>query len=367
MTEESSRLAVGDPEMEPSLVEFDLRELGPASVGLGGVGVLGPGAVEVGAANRAQTGAVLAAEDRAWEIERQRVARPAGKVEQARLDIGRVELLAGVRLRYLARIDLVAGVGGLEAAHARPVQAGREAQAQRVPLSGRARDVQVHRNDLWLDGIDLGPERERLDADGQLEPAALTGGEPQGAEVEGVDRSAHTSQLRVAERCHDWRVSSWFRTYGYASVYERLIIGAMPLDQADVRMLAALGVSRVLNLVEDGEYTRGARRKVEKALLTAEIQEVRLSTEDYGALSTELLEQGTAQVNSWLDEGEVVYLHCRAGWQRSAAVAAGAIALRDGIELEPALAQVQRLKPNADPLPHQREDLQRWFDTRVRS
>ena len=42
----------------------------------------------------------------------------------------------------------------------------------------------------------------------------------------------------------------------------------------------------------------------------------------------------TAQVNSWLDEGEVVYLHCRAGWQRSAAVAAGAIAIREGIEPE---------------------------------
>ena len=31
-------------------------------------------------------------------------------------------------------------------------------------------------------------------------------------------------------------------------------------------MLATLGVSRVLNLVEDDEYTRGARRKVERAL-----------------------------------------------------------------------------------------------------
>jgi protein-tyrosine phosphatase len=161
-------------------------------------------------------------------------------------------------------------------------------------------------------------------------------------------------------------VSSWFRTYGYASVYDRLIVGALPLDVADVRMLAALGVSRVLNLVEDDEYARGARRKVERALAKEDIDEVRLSTEDYGALTPELLEQGTAQVNSWLDDGEVVYLHCRAGWQRSAAVAAGAIALRDGIDLDTALAQVQNLKSTADPLPHQREDLQRWFDTRVR-
>ena len=161
-------------------------------------------------------------------------------------------------------------------------------------------------------------------------------------------------------------MSSWFRSYGYASVYDRLIIGALPLDEADVRMLATLGVSRVLNLVEDGEYARGARRKVESALADQGIVELRLSTEDYGALSPELLEQSTAQVNSWLDDGETVYLHCRAGWQRSAAVAAGAIALRDDIDLDAALAQVQKLKSNADPLEHQREDLRRWFDARVR-
>ena len=39
-------------------------------------------------------------------------------------------------------------------------------------------------------------------------------------------------------------VSSWFRTYGYASVYDHLIVGALPLDEADVHLLAALGVDR---------------------------------------------------------------------------------------------------------------------------
>ncbi|MGH2835702.1 MAG: protein-tyrosine phosphatase family protein [Solirubrobacteraceae bacterium] len=160
-------------------------------------------------------------------------------------------------------------------------------------------------------------------------------------------------------------MSSWFSTYGYASVYDRLIVGALPLDEADVRMLAALGVSRVLNLVQDGEYGRGARRKVERALADEGIGEVRLSAEDHGALTPELLEQGTAQVNSWLDDGDTVYLHCRAGRQRSVAVAAGAIALRDGSDLDTALAQVQQFRSNADPLPHQRKDLRRWFESRV--
>ena len=160
-------------------------------------------------------------------------------------------------------------------------------------------------------------------------------------------------------------MSSWFQTYGYASVYDRLVVGALPLDKADVRTLAALGVSRVLNLVEDDEYLPRARREVERALAREEIAERRLGTEDYGGLTPEFLEQATAQVNSWLDDGEVVYLHCRAGWQRSAAVAAGAIAIRDGIDLEAALLQVQALKTTADPLPQQREDLAAWFAARA--
>ncbi len=162
-------------------------------------------------------------------------------------------------------------------------------------------------------------------------------------------------------------MSSWFRSYGYASVHDRLIVGALPLDEGDVSRLGALGVTRVLNLVQDEEYPRGSRRRVERALADLGILEVRMGTEDYGGLSPALLEAATAQVNGWLDEGEVVYLHCRAGWQRSSAVAAGAIALRDGLDIEAALQQVQRMKRTADPLPHQREDLARWFASRVQS
>jgi predicted protein tyrosine phosphatase len=160
-------------------------------------------------------------------------------------------------------------------------------------------------------------------------------------------------------------VSSWFRTYGYAGVYRHLIVGAVPLDEGDVKLLSAFGVTRILNLVDDPEYQHGERRRVERALTVAGITEERMSTEDYGNLSPELLERATSQVNAWLDEDRIVYLHCRAGWQRSVAVAAGVIALRDETDPETALVQVQALKTTADPLPHQREDLQRWFEGRV--
>lgn len=161
------------------------------------------------------------------------------------------------------------------------------------------------------------------------------------------------------------RVSTWFRTYGCAEILEGLVIGAYPLDADDVSMLAWMRIQRVLNLVEDGEYRAGERHAVQVALAEAGIEEYRLELVDYGGLSPEHLEVAVVELSEWLDEDTRIYLHCRAGWQRSAAVAAGVVALRDGLDIDQALAFVQARKPSADPLPHQRADLHRWWDERA--
>lgn len=159
-------------------------------------------------------------------------------------------------------------------------------------------------------------------------------------------------------------MSNWFRSYGFADVLDELVIGAYPLDAQDVEMLGVLGVKRVLNLVQDQEYQPGQRAAVETALAAAGIEEHRLNLTDYGGLPAEELEAAVQEVSHWLDEGARTYLHCRAGWQRSAAVAAGVVALRGGLGIDEALMFVQNRKPTADPLPHQREDLRRWWYAR---
>ncbi len=160
-------------------------------------------------------------------------------------------------------------------------------------------------------------------------------------------------------------MSSWFRTYGFSDVDDGLLIGAYPLDEDDVGMLAWAGVERVLNLVEDGEYEPGEREMVLSAFASAGIEEQRVGLTDYGGLPPTELAVAVRAVASWLDEGKTSYVHCRAGWQRSAAVAAGVIAVREGVDIDAALDRVQRRKPTADPLPHQREDLRRWWAGRT--
>jgi protein-tyrosine phosphatase len=159
-------------------------------------------------------------------------------------------------------------------------------------------------------------------------------------------------------------VSRWFESYGFAAVHDRLLIGAYPLDGDDVGTLASISVRRVLNLVEDDEYPAGSRLAVRASLEAAEITEYRLQLTDFGRLPADRLETAVSEVATWVREGTLGYVHCRAGWQRSAAVAAGVVAVVEHIDIEAALAYVQRRKPSAEPLPHQRDDLVAWWDSR---
>jgi ADP-ribosyl-[dinitrogen reductase] hydrolase len=162
-------------------------------------------------------------------------------------------------------------------------------------------------------------------------------------------------------------MSDWFERFGHAEVADGLVTGAYPTDAEDVAVLAADGISCVFNLCQDVEYEGGDREAVEAAMRAAGIQERRLELIDYGGLLPGAIERAATSVAVWLEDGERVYLHCRAGWQRSTTVAAAALALRDGIEPDEALARIKRRKPSAEPLPHQLQDLRRWWRLRAGS
>ena len=156
-------------------------------------------------------------------------------------------------------------------------------------------------------------------------------------------------------------MSEWFSRFGFAQVADGLLSGAYPLDADDVERLAAERVAVAYNLCEEAEYEPGQREAVKEALTEAGIQERRLPIADYGRLSGESLDRAVDEVMTELEEGRRVYLHCRAGWQRSAAVAAAVIARREGIGLDRALAVLRERKPTSEPLPHQRADLITWW------
>jgi predicted protein tyrosine phosphatase len=162
-------------------------------------------------------------------------------------------------------------------------------------------------------------------------------------------------------------MSDWFHNYGFAEVFPELVIGAYPLDDEDVGALAARDIRRVLNLTQDAEYGDGQRPAVQRALAERGIEEVRVPITDFGQLPAERLDEAVAVVVAWMDDCEPSYVHCRAGYQRSASVAGGAVAVFNDVDIGTALQWVRRHKQTADPLPHQRADLLDWWLTRGRS
>ena len=162
-------------------------------------------------------------------------------------------------------------------------------------------------------------------------------------------------------------MSDWFEHYGFAQVGDDLLMGAYPQDADDVAALSEAGVTAVFNLVQDVEYEyAGGREACAAALAEAGIREQRLEVVDYGNLSPEHIELAVTTVLDWLRDGERVYVHCRAGMQRSAVVSAAVVAVHEGLEPRDALEQVRRRNPQANPLSHQRRDLMRWWDQRRR-
>ena len=160
-------------------------------------------------------------------------------------------------------------------------------------------------------------------------------------------------------------MSSWFEHFGFAEVGDGLVMGAYPQDADDVAAIAAAGVTRVFNLVQDVEYDPGARDACVTALADAGIEERRVELVDYGSLTPDQIESSAQTVLAWLDAGERVYVHCRAGWQRSATVVAAIVALRENVAPREALDILRTRKPTANPLAHQRADLFRWWEQRA--
>ena len=159
-------------------------------------------------------------------------------------------------------------------------------------------------------------------------------------------------------------MSRWFAHFGHAEVADDLLIGAYPQDADDVATLQAAGVTRVLNLVQDVEYEPGGRDACVTALAGVGIEEHRVEIVDYGNLPPGQIERATRIGLEWLAQGERVYVHCRAGMQRSATVAAAIVMLRDGLDAAAALERIRARKPSARPLSHQHHDLLRWWSAR---
>ena len=147
---------------------------------------------------------------------------------------------------------------------------------------------------------------------------------------------------------------------------EQMAAGRNPLTARDVQTLQEAGVTHVLDLREDHEWSEphfgveavGSYEKAGIVRLHLPIVDTREPTNaDFNA-ATEWLEEVL------LDSHNKVYVHCRAGMERTAAILCAAYAWRHQTSFESALATLQRKRSIFAPLPGQVRAANAWLAKR---
>jgi len=145
----------------------------------------------------------------------------------------------------------------------------------------------------------------------------------------------------------------------YTRLDDSLLAGRMPVSARHVETLRAEGVTAVINLCEDREYWDGERDAVATACAGAGIVEHRLAVIDGGTVPGDVLDRAVEAASQG-----VVYVHCRGGRERSAAVAIALLATRSGSSADDALDLAVSLRPGFRPLPWQIEGVRSWLRER---
>jgi atypical dual specificity phosphatase len=141
-----------------------------------------------------------------------------------------------------------------------------------------------------------------------------------------------------------------------------VLYGRHPLLLEEATALAAAGISHVLDLREPWEW-EGPNRLGSEAVAwwsTHGTRRMHLPIPDGGAPSRDRIGAAVAFIDEAVSGGGTVFVHCRAGKERSGLVLLAWMLPRGG-DLE----ALQRLAPGLRPLPHQQVAAYDWFRTQL--
>ena len=144
-----------------------------------------------------------------------------------------------------------------------------------------------------------------------------------------------------------------------------LLSGRNPLTTVDVARLRDLGVTHVLDLREDHEWQPprfGAEAIA--ALAHAGIERRSVVVQDIRAPTPAAFDEALAWIDTSLERpGALVYVHCRAGRERTGSILAAYIGTRTGVRLEHAVSWLHT-RCATDLLPEQYAATRTWLTQR---
>ena len=144
--------------------------------------------------------------------------------------------------------------------------------------------------------------------------------------------------------------------------YPGIFCGRNPLTASDVDRLRETGVVEVLDLREDSEWDTQTRygREAIAAMHWSSMERKSVPIVDTQALTAAQLDR-TWEILSAADGDRALYLHCRAGIERTGSVLGAFVARREGISLGQALEKLQDAGSKLRPLPDQIAAVRQWL------
>jgi rhodanese-related sulfurtransferase len=142
------------------------------------------------------------------------------------------------------------------------------------------------------------------------------------------------------------------------------IVGRNPLTEMDVEQLLGGGIRLVIDLREEHEWATEHHYGAEAvaAQQWCGLNRFHVPIPDGDAPSREALDRIWGLLRKEVREGAGgVYIHCRAGIERTGAAIVAYTARSEGASYERALRIVQENGAPLSPLPHQAEAVKRWL------
>ncbi len=142
-------------------------------------------------------------------------------------------------------------------------------------------------------------------------------------------------------------------------------LGALPLkNKGHLEAIAHLGVTHVMSIVENFELQEGW---INTPVLLQDWQEkgigvTQIAAKDFSPLTASEIKQGIETLAALLEQGDNVYLHCKAGRGRSATIAIAYLMHYQSLSFDEAFHHVEKLRPEINLNVYQRQAIFDYFE-----